>query len=106
MKQRPQQREPEPVGAEYGGKWIAWDDDGLKIVASGETLEQVLAQARSAGVKLPGLEFVPPSDRAFIGGVGSLLPADFFAKYCDAFFNWRELAQCPQSKFGRVCGRI
>ncbi|MCI0334560.1 MAG: DUF5678 domain-containing protein [Planctomycetes bacterium] len=69
MKQRPLQPEPELVGAEYGGKWIAWDDDGLKIVASGETLEQVREQAQSAGVKLPGLEFVPPSDRAFVGGV-------------------------------------
>ena len=69
MNQRTQQPEPETVGAQYGGKWIAWDDDGLKIVASGDTLEQVREQARSAGVKLPALEFVPPSDRAFIGAV-------------------------------------
>ena len=69
MKQRHPQSEPEPVGAQYGGKWIAWDDDAVKIVASGETLEDVREQALSAGVKLPGLEFVPPSDRAFVGGV-------------------------------------
>jgi hypothetical protein len=68
MKQQPQPPESEPVGAEYGGKWIAWDDDGLKIVASGDSLEQVREQARNAGVILPGLEFVPPSDRAFVGG--------------------------------------
>jgi hypothetical protein len=69
MKQQAQQPEPEPVGAEYGGKWIAWDDEGLKIVASGDSLEQVRQQARTAGVKQPGLEFVPPSDRAFVGRV-------------------------------------
>jgi len=68
MKQRQPQLEPEPVGAQYGGKWIAWDDDAVKIVASGETLEEVRQQALSAGIKLPGLEFVPPSDRAFVGG--------------------------------------
>jgi hypothetical protein len=60
---------PEPVGANYGGKWIAWNDDAVKIVASGDTLEAVRQQALDAGVKLPGLEFVPPSDRAFVGGV-------------------------------------
>jgi hypothetical protein len=69
MKQRHPQREPEAVGAQYGGKWIAWDDDAVKIVASGDTLEEVREQAMSAGVKLPGLEFVPPSDHAFVGGV-------------------------------------
>jgi hypothetical protein len=69
MKQRRPQLEPEPVGAQYGGKWIAWDDDAVKIVASGKTLEEVRKQALNAGVRLPGLEFVPPSDRAFVGGV-------------------------------------
>jgi len=69
MKQQPSEWEPEPVGAEYGGKWIAWDDAAQKIVASGATLEEVRDQALRAGVRLPGLEFVPPSDRAFVGGV-------------------------------------
>jgi hypothetical protein len=61
--------EPEPVDAKYGGKWIAWDDSATRIVASGESLQIVREQALNAGVKLPGLEFVPPSDRAFVGGV-------------------------------------
>lgn len=68
MNQR-QSQEPEPIGAKYGGKWIAWDDAAVRVVASGETLEEVRKQAVEAGVKLPGLEFVPPSDRAFVGGV-------------------------------------
>jgi hypothetical protein len=61
--------ESEPVGAQYGGKWIAWDDEAVRIVASGESLQAVREQALRAGVKLPGLEFVPPADRAFVGGV-------------------------------------
>ena len=69
MTQRPIQSEPEPVGAQYGGRWIAWDDEALKIVASAETMEEVREEARRAGVSLPGLEFVPPADRAFVGGV-------------------------------------
>jgi hypothetical protein len=66
---QPPNTSPEPVGANYGGKWIAWNDEAVKIVASGDTLEAVRQQALDAGVKLPGLEFVPPADRAFVGGV-------------------------------------
>ena len=69
MSQRPQLPKPETVGEEYGGKWIAWDDDGVKIVASGRTYEEARDEALTSGVKLPGLEFVPPSDRAFVGGI-------------------------------------
>lgn len=57
----------ETVAAEFSGKWIAWDDEGKRIVASGETFEEARDQALAAGVKLPGLEFVPPLDRAFVG---------------------------------------
>jgi len=66
--QHPQECEP-VVGAEYGGKWIAWDDAATNIVASGPTLEEVRNQALVCGVKLPSLEFVPASDRAFVGGL-------------------------------------
>jgi hypothetical protein len=69
---QPQQIESEAIGPEYGGKWIAWDDDAMKIVASGETLEEVRQQASDIGVQQPGLEFVPPSDRAFVGECGTL----------------------------------
>ena len=62
-------RIPEPVGAQYGGKWIAWNNDATRIVASGETIEEVRQEALRAGFLLPGLEFVPPTDRAFVGGV-------------------------------------
>jgi hypothetical protein len=64
-----QHREPETVGPQYSGKWIAWDDDAAKIVASGETLEEARQRAVAAGIEQPGLEFVPPADRAFVGGL-------------------------------------
>jgi hypothetical protein len=64
-----QESNPEVVGAEFGGKWIAWDDANLHIVASGETADAVKQQALTAGVREPTLEFVPPSDAAFAGGL-------------------------------------
>jgi hypothetical protein len=69
MNQRSFQPEPDPVGAEYGGKWVAWDDRALRIVASGETMEEVREWALAAGVKMPDLEFVPPADRAFVAAL-------------------------------------
>jgi hypothetical protein len=61
--------EPEVVGEQYGGKWIAWDTDNLHIIASGATAEQVRQDALAVGVSDPTLEFVPPTDAAFAGGV-------------------------------------
>ena len=61
--------QPDVVGAEYGGKWIAWDDDDLHIVASGESYETVKLAAEASGVAEPILEYVPHSDAMFIGGV-------------------------------------
>jgi hypothetical protein len=57
------------VGPEYSGKWIAWDDDGLRIVASGQSYEEARERAIASGTQFPGLEFVPPLDRAFLGRV-------------------------------------
>ncbi len=59
----------ETVGAQYGGKWIAWNAGGMKIIASGETYDEACQASQSQGVALPILEFVPPSDAAFIGGL-------------------------------------
>jgi len=69
MNQHSQLPEREIVAEQFGGKWIAWDDDGLRIIASSNSYEDAREQALAAGVQLPGLEFVPPSDRAFVGGV-------------------------------------
>ena len=37
------------VPKELGGKWIAWDSTGPKIIASGETLTVARAAALNAG---------------------------------------------------------
>jgi hypothetical protein len=64
-----QHPEPETVGEQYGGRWIAWDGENLRIIASGATAEQAKQDALAAGVNDPTLEFVPPSDAAFAGGI-------------------------------------
>ena len=61
--------EPETVGEQYGGKWIAWVGENLRIVASGATSVQAKQNALAAGESDPTLEFVPPSDAAFAGGL-------------------------------------
>ncbi len=59
--------EPEVVGAEYGGKWIAWDEQNLRIVSSGDTYSEAKLAGEAAGIAEPVLEFVPPSDAGFVG---------------------------------------
>jgi hypothetical protein len=63
------QREPESVGEEFGGRWIAWDNENLRIVSSAATPEAAKQNALAEGISEPTLEFVPPSDAAFVGGV-------------------------------------
>ena len=65
----PQQPEPETVGEQYGGKWIAWDAENIHIVASGSTADEAKQRALVAGVSDPTLDFVPPSDAAFVSGL-------------------------------------
>lgn len=64
-----QQPDPDTVGEEFGGKWIAWDEENIHIVASGATADEAKQIARLAGVSDPVLEFVPPTDATFVGGV-------------------------------------
>jgi len=63
-----QQPEPETVGEQYGGKWIAWDAENIRIVASGANADEAKQNALATGVSEPTLEFVPPSDAAFVCG--------------------------------------
>jgi hypothetical protein len=69
MLEASQYTEPEVVGEQHGGKWIAWDGENLHIIASGVTAAQAKQDAMAAGVSDPTLEFVPPSDAAFTGGL-------------------------------------
>lgn len=58
---------PDPVPAELSGKWVAWDENALHIVASGDTWSEALANAQAAGVAEPFLDKVPPAGMGFIG---------------------------------------
>ena len=68
MKQQQQDRFP-TVSEEHGGKWIAWNADASRIIASGADATQVKADAMAAGEQQPILEKVPPSDALLIGGL-------------------------------------
>ena len=59
--------EPPIVPKQYGGKWIAWDYAGTRIVASGDTLAAAKQAAQIAGDVSPRFEKVPRSDVRIIG---------------------------------------
>jgi hypothetical protein len=55
---------------EHAGRWVAWSDDGRRIVASGDDFEVVRAAARQAGFERAVCEWLPPLDEArSTGGV-------------------------------------
>jgi hypothetical protein len=56
------------VPREYGGKWIAWDHDGTRILAAADDLASAESAARKAGENRPRLEKVPRSDVRMVGG--------------------------------------
>jgi hypothetical protein len=41
------------VPREYGGKWIAWDRDGTRILAAADDLKTAEEAARQAGEERP-----------------------------------------------------
>jgi hypothetical protein len=55
------------VPKEYGGKWIAWDPEGTRIIACGSTLSEAAEAARNTGCKSPRFEKVPRPDVRIIG---------------------------------------
>jgi len=67
---------PEPVPAEYAGKWVASTPDGGYVLAAGNTPDEATRAAEARG-PMPacnwtpsmgvGLEWVPPADERFIG---------------------------------------
>ena len=62
-----QQKYQPTVPREYAGKWIAWDHGMQRIVASGNSLREVLESAEKAGESDPVLDKVPPADVRLIG---------------------------------------
>jgi hypothetical protein len=52
----------------YCGKWIAWDFDETKIIASGPSYAETKKAAQAQGEERPVLVKAPQADARFIGG--------------------------------------
>ena len=59
---------PPIVEIDYAGKWIAWDFDETKIIASGQSYRETKQAAQAAGEQRPILVKVPDATVRFIGG--------------------------------------
>jgi hypothetical protein len=57
------------VPIQYAGQWIAWDQAGTRIVASGRTIDEALGGAEAAGEKEPVLAKAPKAGVHFVGGL-------------------------------------
>lgn len=53
---------------EHAGKWLAWSEDESRILAVGDTSEEVRAAAERAGATHFIYDWVPPTDDRQIGG--------------------------------------
>ena len=61
-------KEPTIVPIEYAGKWIAWEFERTKIIASGRTIAETIWAADATGEKRPILEKTPDARVRFLGG--------------------------------------
>lgn len=61
--------QPQPVPAEYGGKWIVWNKEGTYIVGVGATLEEAEQEAKEHGETETISEWIPPADSLQIGRI-------------------------------------
>ena len=55
---------------EHAGKWIAWSEDESRIIAVGETAEEIRATAERAGHLRFIYDWVPPADARQTTGLG------------------------------------
>ena len=55
------------VPLEFAGKWIAWNHEGTRIVASARTFQEAKDAAAAAGESDPILEKTPKADVRFVG---------------------------------------
>ena len=53
---------------ENSGKWVAWSEDGLRVVAATDEFETLREAARQAGFDQFIVEWLPPLDQARFGG--------------------------------------
>jgi hypothetical protein len=56
---------PPPVPKEYAGKWVVWNRDQTKIVASGRTFDEAKRAAARAGQTAVILGKIPPAESRF-----------------------------------------
>ncbi len=56
------------VPLEYCGKWIAWDHERTRIVASGDSLAEAKESARQVGETKPIIAKAPNAHVRFVGG--------------------------------------
>jgi hypothetical protein len=55
------------VPKEYAGKWIAWDHEMTRIVASGNSLVEAMQAAKTVGEADPVIGKVPRANVRLIG---------------------------------------
>ncbi len=65
---QPIEAETPPVPIEYAGKWIAWNQQETRIVASGHTFQEAAEAAAAAGEKFPVFAKAPKAHVRFLGG--------------------------------------
>lgn len=52
---------------DFGGKWVALDENSLEVVVSGKNAEKVYQQAKEKGCDIPKLHKVPGKYIPYIG---------------------------------------
>jgi Family of unknown function (DUF5678) len=62
-------RRPPMVPIEYAGKWVAWDHDETRVVASGKTFAEAVEAAERAGEKDPVMQKLPKANVHIVGGL-------------------------------------
>jgi hypothetical protein len=62
-------RQPFPAPIEFAGKWVAWDKQRTKIVASGNSVAAVHSEAVAAGHPDALLQRVRRPEIRFIGAL-------------------------------------
>ena len=58
---------PQVIPLDFGGQWIAWSADCLRIIAHGETLAKCQEAARQTGETDPCFQKAPRADAQLIG---------------------------------------
>lgn len=61
-------KQPRPIPpAEYGGRIVAWNQQGDEIIAVGDSFSEVKSKALETGETRPRYERLPPTDARFVG---------------------------------------